>query len=51
MKNILNESITDIVYHFCDFKAAFNIVRYDTFFLTNVVDTARDRMLNRRIDL
>ena len=46
MKNILNESITDIVYHFCDFKAAFNIVRYDTFFLTNVVDTARDRMLN-----
>lgn len=46
MKNILNESLTDIVYHFCDFKAAFNIVRYDTFFLTNVVDTARDRKLN-----
>ena len=45
-KSIINESFTDVVYHFCTFDAAFFIVKFDSFFLTNVMDAVRERKFN-----
>ena len=45
-KLTINESFTDVVYHFCTFDAAFFIVKFDSFFLTNVMDAVRERNFN-----
>ena len=46
MGQLLNERITDIVYHFCDLDAAFYLVYRDALYLTNVIDTVRDKRFN-----
>lgn len=46
MKFILNERLSDIVYHFCDLNAAFYMVYYDKLYLTNSIDTVRDKNFN-----
>lgn len=43
----INESFTDVLFHFTTFAGAFYIVKYDRFFLTNIIDAAREKQFNR----
>lgn len=43
----LNESFTDTIFHFTTFNGAFYIVKYDSFFLTNIIDAVREKQFNR----
>lgn len=43
----INESFTDTLFHFTTFTGAFYIVKYDRFFLTNIIDAAREKQFNR----
>ena len=43
----INESFSDTLFHFTTFSGAFYIVKYDRFFLTNIIDAAREKQFNR----
>lgn len=46
-RHIINESFSDVLFHFTTFSGAFYIVKYDRFFLTNIIDAAREKQFNK----